>query len=193
MKKIQTNKATHVKTLAQLQLIVSRPTTDAKRLLFVELTESKVVIFQQNKNTVLGCLLETPLETKGFLRHPQSLQWYLEKAPVSARATHSCHFSPVGTEWTCLRTSQDFRSFLLWTVPEKNTHWQLPTKKSQKRWENGSTCWATMLQTNVAKVADGQDYAPDITKIRCGTVFVVWELTLRRQQAPNFDLSIPTY
>lgn len=50
-----------------------------------------------------------------------------------------------------------------------------------------------MLQTNVAKVADGQDYAPDITKIRCGTVFVVWELTLRRQQAPNFDLSIPTY
>lgn len=54
MKKIQTNKATHVKTLVQLQLTVSQ------RLLFVELTESMVVIFFSRRKTVFNVYVVGP-------------------------------------------------------------------------------------------------------------------------------------
>lgn len=138
------------------------------------------------------CLLENPLETKGFLRHPQSLQWYLEKVPVSARATHSCHFSPVGwkTEWTCLRTWQDFRSFLLWNVPGKKHIGSFQPRSPQKDDKTVPPAEQQCCRPMSQKWPMVRTMLLTLLKKRCGKsgkqVLVVWELAPETTTGPNF-------
>ncbi len=207
MKKIQTNKATHVKTLVQLQLTASW-------LLFVEVKASMVVFFFSRTKTYFSmcvwdqvphvklhptklpfsvestCLLETLGNQGRLLRHPQSLQWCLEKAPVSARATHSCHLSPV---WQCQKIEgklnehvehrRIFEVFSFERYRGKNTLTasnQVP-KKMRKRFH--------LLSNNAAdqcrKSGRWSGLCSWIAEKDVKNVFVLWELTPETIKGPQ--------
>lgn len=122
-----------------------------------------------------------------------------ESPCVSTRDALLPFFSGWMENWMNMSSNMaGFSKFSPLKRPGEKTHWQLPTKKSPKRWQNGSTCWATMLQTNVAKVADGQDYAPDIALKK---MWKKWETGFGCVGTGPWDdnrpqlliLSIPTY
>ena len=97
------------------------------------------------------------------------------------------------TEWACLRTSQDFRSFLLWNAPGKNTltasNPRSPKKDEKTVPPAEQQCCRPMSQ----KWPMVRTMLLNCWKTDVKNVFVLWELTPETIKGPQKLIPIPTY